>query len=42
MMIYETKKEAVANATGAEVVVKVCGGYMVMTASDYEVWRKQK
>lgn len=27
---------------GGEVVVKVCGGYSIMTATNYQVWKKQK
>ena len=27
---------------GAEVIVKVEGGYVLMDAVDYRVWRKQK
>ena len=28
--------------TGDKVVVKVCGGYTIMTASQYNGWKKQK
>nr|DAE60061.1 MAG TPA: CRISPR-associated protein [Caudoviricetes sp.] len=35
---YHAKKEA----TGAEVVVKVSGGYKIMTAEDYKIWKMQK
>ena len=42
MTIYNTRYQARKAATGADVVVKVCGGYAVMSASDYNVWRNQR
>lgn len=40
---YPTRYQAKKHATGADVVVKVCGGYAVMDASYYyQIWRKQK
>lgn len=42
MTIYKTRYAARKAATGAEKVVKVDGGYAVMTASEYRVWRMQK
>ena len=27
---------------GAEVCVKVCGGYVLMNADDYRVWKNQR
>lgn len=42
MRIYETRYKARKEARGGEVVVKVCGGYAIMSAQDYNVWRKQK
>ena len=42
MMIYDTRYQARKAATGGEVVVKVNGGYTVMSARDYQIWRKQK
>ena len=27
---------------GAEKVVKVCGGYVLMAATEWETWRRQK
>lgn len=42
MTIYPTRYQARKHASGDEVVVKVCGGYAIMSASDYNVWRKQK
>ena len=41
-MTYNTRYQAKKNATGADVVVKVEGGYKVMTCSEYNTWRKQK
>ena len=35
---YYAKKAAKAN----EVVVCVCGGYKIMTASEYATWKNQK
>ena len=40
--LYTTRYYASKDATGTDVVVKVCGGYAIMTASDYNVWRKQR
>lgn len=42
MTIYKTRHAARKAATGAEKVVKVDGGYAVMTATEYRVWRLQK
>lgn len=42
MMIYDTRKEAKAIASGGDFVVKVSGGYAVMTACEYYVWRNQR
>lgn len=41
-MLYPTRYQARKAATGSEVVVKVCGGWMVMDAGEYNIWRKQK
>ncbi len=40
--LYTSRYYAQKDATGDEVVVKVCGGYRIMSASDYNVWRKQR
>lgn len=37
--LYTTRYYARKAATGAEVVVN---GYTIMTATDYNVWRKQR
>ena len=42
MTTYNTRYAARKAASGGDVVVKVCGGYAVMTASDYNTWRRQK
>ena len=42
MVIYKTRYQAKKHANGSEVVVKVEGGYAVMDAAYYEIWRKQK
>lgn len=34
---YFAKKEAKAD----EVVVKVCGGYKIMSISDHQIWKRQ-
>lgn len=47
-MIYKTRYHAMkakregAFYNGADIVVKVEGGYKLMTAEDYRTWRKQK
>lgn len=28
--------------TGAEKVIKVCGGYVLMMPDEYRIWRNQK
>ena len=43
MKHYDTRYQAEkARKKGEEIVVKVSGGYMVMTYSEYRVWKKQK
>lgn len=43
MMIYKNRYQAEkARRKGEEIVVKVSGGYAVMTYADYEIWKKQK
>lgn len=48
MLIFETryaaKKFLKENPfhSSAEKIVKVCGGYTVMTEWDYRVWKNQK
>lgn len=40
--LYTTRYYARKAATGADIVVKVCGGYTIMTAADYNIWRRQR
>ena len=46
--MYKTRYQAVkARATEScystsDIIVKVCGGYVIMTPSEYNTWRKQK
>ena len=40
--LYTSRYFAQKAASGADVVVKVDGGYKIMTASEYNTWRKQK
>ncbi len=40
--LYSSRYYARKAATGAEVIVKVCGGYTIMTAADYNIWRNQR
>lgn len=40
--LYTSRYYAKKDATGDDVVVKVYGGYKIMAASDYNIWRKQK
>ena len=43
MKHYETRYQAEkARKKGEEVVVKVSGGYAVMTYREYQIWKKQK
>ena len=43
MMIYKTRYKAEkVRRKGEEVVVKVCGGYTLMTHAEYRVWKNQK
>ena len=42
-MVYKTRYQAEkTRRRGEEVVVKVDGGYLVMTYADYRVWKMQK
>ena len=40
--IYKSRYYAKKAARGDEVVVKVDGGYKIMSASNYNIWKKQK
>ena len=40
--LFKTRYYAKKAASGDEVVVKVCGGYTIMTATQYNTWKKQK
>ena len=40
--LYTSRYYARKAATGAEVVVKVFGGYAIMAAADYNIWRNQR
>ena len=40
--LYTTRYYASKAATGADAVVKVCGGYTIMTAADDNIWREQR
>lgn len=42
MKIYKTRYYANKEKRGGQVTVKVCGGYMLMSAADYIIWRKQR
>lgn len=42
MTIYKTRYLARKVAYGDEVVVKVEGGYTIMSARDYQIWRGQR
>ena len=43
MTIYKTRYQAEkARRKGAEIVVKVDGGYAVMPYAEYNTWKKQK
>lgn len=40
--LYISRYYAKKAASGSEVVVKVAGGYKIMDAAKYNIWRKQK
>lgn len=40
--LYASRYYASKAATRDQVIVKVDGGYKIMSASDYNIWRKQK
>lgn len=40
--LYTSRYYAQKDATGDDVVVKVCGGYRIMSASDYIIRHKQR
>lgn len=42
MMIYRTKYLAQKVAMSDEVVVKVEGGYMIMSVYEYKTWKRQR
>lgn len=41
---YAAKKEKKNNPfyNGSDVIVKVCGGYTIMSPEEWAIWRKQK
>lgn len=42
MSIYKTRYLAEQNRHGGERVVRVEGGYIVMSARQYQIWKRQK
>jgi hypothetical protein len=43
METYKTRYQAEKNRRkGEEIVVKVCGGYAVMSYAEYNVWKRKK
>ena len=40
--LYTSRYYAKKNACSYEVVVKVCGGYTIMDAADYRIWKNKK
>lgn len=40
--LYMSRYYARKDARNDQVIVKVDGGYKIMSASDYNIWRKQK
>lgn len=40
--LFTTRYYARKAATSADVIVKVCGGYTIMAAADYNIWCKQR
>ncbi len=42
MIVYSTRYQAKKNCKSDEKVVKVCGGFAVMSYAEYETWKKQK
>ena len=42
MTIYTTRYAAYKAKTSDEKVIKVCGGYVLMTADQYRIWKNQK
>lgn len=42
MTHYDTRKEAEEACRGDETIVRVCGGWMVMTWQELRVWELQK
>lgn len=40
--LYTSRYYAKKNACSYEVVVKVCGGYTIMDAAAYRIWKNQK
>lgn len=41
-MLHKTRYQAQKAKKADEKVIKVDGGYMVMTQAEYQIWRKQK
>ena len=42
MMIYRNKHLAMEAAQSDEVAVRVEGGYMLVSAYEYKVWKRQR
>lgn len=41
-MIYKNRYQATKDRKGNEKIIKVCGGYKIMTPQEYKIWKKQK
>ena len=42
MTTYKNRYQANKNKQYGDIVVKVCGGYAVMSYFEYKIWKKQK
>ena len=42
MYIYKNRYQASKDKAADEKIVKVCGGYVLMTAREFEIFKKQK
>ncbi len=41
-IIFNSRHTAQSQVHGGDRIVKVYGGYIIMTQREYQIWRKQK
>jgi len=42
MTTYKNRYQAKKHISGYDKIIKVCGGYVIMSPQQYRIWRRQK